>query len=164
MANKRNKKKLDSKQANRISLLISTVYFIYVLVNGLISKPTGDQAVYYWTMVCAIGTILIYFVFYYMIFKGDDRKLEERVKEMEIVTAQYLSYTDFKQVYFLVTDDGSHIGMMNKILQKEECKFYAKLTENNNIYLIVKDKHNEEVFSEEIANHVYFNHNFKFKE
>ena len=54
--------------------------------------------------------------------------------------------------------------MMNKILQKEECKFYAKLIENNNIYLIVKDKHNEEVFSEEIENHVYFNHNFKFKE
>ncbi len=164
MANKRNKKKLNSKQANRISLIISTVYFIYTLVNGVISKPIGDQAVYYWVMGCAIGTILIYFVFYYMIFKGDDRKFEERAKEMEIVTAQYLSYTDFKQVYFGVTDDGSHIDMMNKILQKEECKFYAKLIENNNIYLIVKDKHNEEVFSEEIENHVYFNHNFKFKE
>lgn len=147
MANKRNKKKLDSKQANRISLLISTVYFIYVLVNGLISKPTGDQAVYYWTIGCAIGTIFIYVVLYAMIFKVDDRKSEERAREMEIVTAQYLSYTDFKQVYF-----------------KEECKFYAKLTENDNIYLIVKDKHNEEVFSKEIENYVYFHNNFKFKE
>lgn len=105
MANKRNKKKLNSKQANRISLIISTVYFIYTLVNGVISKPIGDQAVYYWVMGCAIGTILIYFVFYYTIFKGDDRKFAERAKEMEIVTAQYLSYTDFKQVYFGVTDD-----------------------------------------------------------
>ena len=102
MANKRNKKKLNSKQANRISLIISTVY---TLVNGVISKPIGDQAVYYWVMGCAIGTILIYFVFYYTIFKGDDRKFAERAKEMEIVTAQYLSYTDFKQVYFGVTDD-----------------------------------------------------------
>ena len=59
-------------------------------------------------------------------------------------------------------DDGSHIDMMNKILQKEECKFYAKLTEDNNIYLIVKDKH-EEVLSEEIQNYVYFNNKFKIK-
>ena len=84
--------------------------------------------------------------------------------EMKIITVQHLSYTDFKQVYFLVADDGSYIiNMMNKILQKEECKFYAKLTENDNIYLIVKDKHDEEVFSE-VIDYVYFNYNFEFKE
>ena len=54
--------------------------------------------------------------------------------------------------------------MIRQILQKEGCKFYAKLTENKNIYLIVKDKHNEEVYSVEIENHVYFNSNFKFEE
>ena len=62
-----------------------------------------------------------------------------------------------------VFNDGS-IEEYEKILQKEECKFYAKLTENNNIYLIVKEKHNEEVYSAEIENHVYFNSNFKFEE
>ena len=66
-----------------------------------------------------------------------------------------LSYTDFQQVYFLVTDVGSHINMMRQILQKEECKFYAKLIDNKNIYLVVKDKHNEEVYSAEIENYVY---------
>ena len=83
---------------------------------------------------------------------------------LKIQKYKLLSYTDFKQVYFLVADDRSYIiNMMNKILQKEECKFYAKLTENNNIYLIVKDKHDEEVFSE-VIDYVYFNYNFEFKE
>ena len=164
MANKRNKKKLDSEQAirTRTSLLISTVYFICVLVIGLILKP--DQAVNYWLMFGITGTLVIFSVSYFMIFNDFERVLKDEVIEMKIITAQHLSYTDFKQVYFLGADDGSYIiNMMNKILQKEECKFYAKLTENNNIYLIVKDKHDEEVFSE-VIDYVYFNYNFKFKE
>ena len=161
MANKRNKKKLDSEQAIRIrtSWLISTVYFICVLVIGLILKP--DQAVNYWLTFGITGTLVIFSVSYFMIFNDSVIELED---EMKIITAQHLSYTDFKQVYFLGADDRSYIiNMMNKILQKEECKFYAKLTENNNIYLIVKDKHDEEVFSE-VIDYVYFNYNFKFKE
>ena len=161
MANKRNKKKLDSEQAIRIrtSWLISTVYFICVLVIGLILKP--DQAVNYWLTFGITGTVAIFNVSYFMIFNDSVIELED---EMKIITVQHLSYTDFKQVYFLGADDGSYIiNMMNKILQKEECKFYAKLTENDNIYLIVKDKHDEEVFSE-VIDYVYFNYNFKFKE
>ena len=161
MANKRNKKKLDSEQAIRIrtSWLISTVYFICVLVIGLILKP--DQAVNYWLTFGITGTLVIFSVSYFMIFNDSVIELED---EMKIITVQHLSYTDFKQVYFLVADDGSYIiNMMNKILQKEECKFYAKLTENDNIYLIVKDKHDEEVFSE-VIDYVYFNYNFEFKE
>ena len=164
MANKRNKKKLDSEQAirTRTSLLISTVYFICVLVIGLILKP--DQAVNYWLMFGITGTLVIFSVSYFMIFNDFERVLKDEVIEMKIITAQHLSYTYFKQVYFLGADDGSYIiNMMNKILQKEECKFYAKLTENNNIYLIVKDKHDEEVFSE-VIDYVYFNYNFEFKE
>lgn len=164
MAKKRNKKKINSKWANRISLLISTIYFICSLINGIISKPTGDEAFYYWTIGCVTGTLFIYMFFYIFIFKGDDREFEEKAKETEFSTKQYLSYTDFKQVYFIVTDAGSYIDMMRQILEKEGCKFYAKLTENNKIYLIVKDKHNEEVYSTEIENYVYFDNHFKFEE
>ena len=168
MANKRNKKKINSKWANRISLLISAIYFIYMLVNGLISKPTGDEAFYYWTICCVTGTLLIYMFFYIFIFKVDDREFEEKAKKKakkaEFATKQYLSYTDLKQVYFIVTDTGSYIDMMRQILEKEGCKFYAKLTENNKIYLIVKDKHNEKVYSAEIENYFYFDNYFKFEE
>ncbi len=74
MANKRNKKKLNSKQANKISVVISTVYFIYMLVNGIISKPAGELAVYYWLVSCMVGTVFIYCSFYYFVFKGEERE------------------------------------------------------------------------------------------
>lgn len=154
---KRNKKKLNSNQANGISIFISILYFLCMLVYGVISHPTGEDAFYYWLIGCFIGTTFIYLIFYYMIFKGDEAEDKERIKEIKNATMQCLSYTDFKQVYVIGLDN-----IMNEILQKEECKFYAKLTEGNNIYLIVKDKH-EEVLSEEIQNYVYFNNKFKIK-
>ena len=165
MANERNKKKLSSKQANTISLIISAIYFICVFVRGMILNPTGEDAVFYWFMCCFIGTVFIFFVFYFFIFNVEARKDVEKLKEIETVNTQYLSYTDFKQVYFIAKNlENDIVDMMKQIIQKEECKFYAKINNNKNISLIVKDKHNEEVYSAEIENYVCFNYHFKFHE
>ena len=43
--------------------------------------------------------------------------------------------------------------MMRQILQKEGCKFYAKLTKNKNIYLIVKDKYNDLIIETRFKDH-----------
>ena len=163
MANKRSKKRLNSKQANRISLIVSAVYFSCAYVNGIISKPTGDFAGYYWCIGAGVGTALIYFVLYFLIFKGDDKKNEEETEKIKRATMEKLSYTEFKQVYLVFRNSGSAVIMIEQILQKEGCKFYARLNENNNIYLIVKDKHNEEVYSAEIIQYDYFASNFTFK-
>ena len=163
MANNRNKKKINSKQANQISLIISAIYFICTFIKGLVSKPVGDFAVYYWAIGCVGGTLLIYFIFYEIIFRGEDIARSEREWQVEVATRQCLSKTDYRQVYFLY-ESCDKMDMIMQILQKEGCKFYAKLTENNNIHLVVKDKHNEEVYSVEIENPIYFNSNFKFDE
>ena len=101
MTNNRNKKKINSKQANRISLLISIIYFIYMFINGLILKPDGNFAVYYWTIGLVLGTIFIYFVFYVFVFKVEDKKNTEEEQKIEFTIKQYLSNSDYKQVYFL---------------------------------------------------------------
>lgn len=166
MAN-RNKKKINSKQANQISLIISAIYFICIFIKGLVSKPVGDFAVYYWAIGCVTGTIFVYFIFYFLIFKGDDKLREEKEQKFEVAIKQCLCNTDYKQVYFhyeSYEDVEDVMNMIIQILKKEGCKFYAKLTENNNIHLVVKDKHNEEVYSAEIENLIYFNSNFKFDE
>lgn len=159
MAN--NKNKINSKRANQISLIISTIYFIYMFINGLVLKPTGDDVVY-WCIICLIGTCFVYLIFYYIIFRGDDKAREEEEKRIKVEIRQYLSNTDYKQV-FLIYEKGDKMAMIEKIMKKEEWKFYAKLTENNNIHLVVKDKMNEELYSEEIENFFYFSYNFKFK-
>ena len=134
-----------------------------MLINGLVSKPIGDSAAYYWCIGCVVGTSFIYFIFYYLVFKVDNKKRVEREQQIEVATRQYLSNTDYKQVYFSYKSCDI-MDMIMQILQKEGCKFYAKLTENNNIHLIVKDNHNEEVYSAEIENVIYFNSNLKFGE
>lgn len=163
MANNRNKKKINSKQANRISLIISAIYLIYMSIKGAILKPTGDDAAYYWIIACLVGTFFIYGILYFFVFNGNNKRIEENEKRIQSAIRQHLSNTEHRQVYFLY-EECDIMNMIVQILQKEECKFYAKLTENNNVHLVVKDKYDEEVYSVEIENLIYFNTNFKFDE
>ena len=112
--------------------------------------------------LCCRNTSYLFYL-YEIIFKGEDIARSERERQVEVATRQCLSKTDYRQVYFLY-ESCDKMDMIMQILQKEGCKFYAKLTENNNIHLVVKDKHNEEVYSIEIENLIYFNSNFKFDE
>lgn len=165
MANNRKKKKINSKQqVNRISFIISGIYFVCVLIKGIILKPVGDFAFSYWLMGCFGGTIFIYFMFRVIfILKLQDKIDFEKEQEIRQYLDKYLSNECYTQVYFRYENCNSIRDMIIKILQKEGCKFYAKFIENN-IHLIVKDKHNEKVYSAEIKNLNYFKSNFKFDE
>ena len=44
-----------------------------------------------------------------------------------------------------------------------ECRFFAKLDENDEIILIAKDKEDNEIYRFEISNYSYFNARFKQK-
>lgn len=160
MADKREKKKLSSKQTSIISWTISIVCFICMFISVWFLNLNTRFELLCWAVTCVCGTMFIFYVFYGLTFNVIRREREERIKELE----KYLSFTDFKQVYFIEKDYADVIvNTMNQIIQKEEYKFYAKLTENQNIYLIVKDKHNQEVYCTEIKKPVCFNSNFRFK-
>lgn len=164
MANNRKKKEINSRQAHAISVIISGIYFICVFLNGLIQRSVGELAViYYWCIVCCVVPFCIYYIFYVIIFKGEYKASLEKEHEIETIIRKHLSTTDYKQVY-LFYETCDIMDMVMQILQKEGCKFYAKLTENDSIYLIAKDEHNEEVYSAEIENPFYFYSYFKFDE
>lgn len=160
MAKKQNKRKLTSKQATRISCLITLILDILALIRAISLKPSGDDVVYL-IVLLLLGSLYVFFMLCIFIFKVPDRISEERFKKMELKNSHILSSTTFTQVYFCPEDTGGTIDIMMTILRNEKCNFYAKLTENNSINLIVKDKHNEEIFNEIIDNHLYFANNFK---
>ena len=138
MSNNRNKRKINSKQANQISLIISAIYFICFFINGLVSKPVvGDFAVCYLAIGCVVGTLLIYFIFYGIIFKGEDIARSERERQIEVATRQCLSKTDYKQVYFLY-EGCDKMDMIMQILQKEVCKFYAQIMSDGTVMISIK--------------------------
>lgn len=137
MANNRNKKKINSKQANQISLIISAIYFICTFIKGLVSKPVGDFAVYYWAIGCVGGTLLIYFIFYGIIFRGEDIARSERERQVEVATRQCLSKTDYRQVYFLY-ESCDKMDMIMQILQKEGCNSMPNLQKTIIYILLLK--------------------------
>lgn len=162
MANKRNKRKLTLRQAYHISWLAVLIYAILTIIRGIYLKPTGDQFVTYLFVNFGAGIFCISILFYFFILKVPDKESDERQKKAEIRNIQRLSSTVFTQVCFCPTDTGGNMEILMTILQNEGCTFYAKITENNCIHLLVKDKHDEEVFNEKIGNHLYFALNFKF--
>lgn len=163
MANKRNKRKLTSKQATLISWLITLILAILAIIRRISIKNPKDDLVYL-LVFTLLASLYVFIMLYIVIFKVPDKKRDERRKEIELINIQRLSSTVFTQVCFCPTDTGGNMEILMTILQNEGCAFYAKLTENNCIHLLVKDKHDEEVFNEKIDNHLFFNCNFKIKE
>ena len=163
MASKRSKRKLTSKQATRISCLITLILDILVIIRRISIKNPKDDLVYL-LVVTLLASLYVFIMLYIVIFKVPDKKSDERRKEIELINIQHLSFTKFTQVYFDPEDTGGNIDIMMTILKKEGCIFYAKLTENNCIHLLVKDKHAEEVFNEKIDNHLFFYNSFELQE
>jgi hypothetical protein len=162
MAEIRNKRKLNSKQANKISVLISAVYFIFMLARWIQLSPTGEESIDYLLLVCGVGTLMVYVLLFFIVFGGEKLVEEEEKKRIENEILINLSFEEFKQVYLIEEENGESINILSKIFHNEDCKFYAKLTQDNNINLIVKDKHNDEVYSEEIKDKEYFYSMFQF--
>lgn len=159
--------KMNLSEVRLASSIISLIYFGYMVIRGFNLRPQGDFAIYYWCIGCFAGTALIYSVFYYWIFDADEVRRQEKETMIMAMVKKQLSTKDYKEVIFLYENSGISGDIMNmivQIIQKEECRFYAKLAGNGNIKLIAKDKHDEEVYNVEIENARYFDANFKFKE
>lgn len=69
----KSKKNLTSRHANVISIVISAIYFICIFIIGMLIKPTGDFNTFYWLVCCIFGTAFIYYIFYFYVFKGDEK-------------------------------------------------------------------------------------------
>lgn len=166
MAKERKKWKLTSKQATCISGLITLIIAISISIRSIpLFKSSEDDLTFYFYigLMILIGCIVVFLLLYGYIFKVPDRISEEKLKKMELKNSHILSSTSFTQVYFYPKDTGGTIDIMMTIIKNEGCTFYAQLTENNYIHLIVIDKHDEEVFNDKIENHLYFTSNFKIQ-
>ncbi|MDE5830829.1 MAG: hypothetical protein K2H53_04100 [Clostridia bacterium] len=155
MAKERNRKKLTLKQANRISLLIAGIYFIFTVVSGLNGNfPNRETAIMYWILGCFAGTIFLYGTFYFIIFDAENRKKEEANRKTELEAIQYLSKNEFTEVYFNIANPKN---LPDEIIQILQCiRYDVKLAEDNKIIIIVKSKSNEEICRCEIENPVDF--------
>lgn len=151
---KRTKKKLTSNQAWVITSLIcgAIIFGEFILFLNLSDTLSRGQNTLLLISSLILSILLFAFLFF-IVFKIPALERKEATDEL----LNDLSKSDFTQVYLNIETD----EIIQLILQNEECKFFAKLTEDNNIVIIAKDKYDKEVYKEEVGNPLYFYDHFK---
>lgn len=86
--------------------------------------------------------------------------LQEKNRAISLLTKE-----KFTELSFIPQedDDGGEYEMLLAIQKGTNCKFFAKLNEDDKIILIVKNKDNVEIYNCKISNYYYFNLRFKKK-
>jgi len=156
-------KNLTPKQIQKKAFLITTVVSLVFIAIAIICCVLFDP-------MLIISLIIIWallMIFIVSIFP-DSSSYEEDEKKESVNT--FLNKKEYTEILFspssVDSDDieDSRIEMALAIFEAERCRFYGKITEDDNIRLIVKDKYDNKLYDTEIENYDYFNLNFKPKE
>ena len=156
---KRIKKQLTSKQAGIIAMVIAIVcgmlYFWFPYSKGEGILISG--------MMALIIVTVIFLFCYEIVLKAGEREDKEREEAIQTELKKNLSTGKLAELIFTPKNNGSETKMLLGILEKEGCRFFAKLDENENTILLVYDKDDKEVWKEKIENYIYFDARFKQK-
>lgn len=91
------------------------------------------------------------------------REIDVNIEEDKTKIKKYLSHTDFTEVYLNIDyKPGDITNMLIDIIETERCRFYAKLSKNDNIIIIAKNQKYEDIYWNEISNPIFFTTYFKF--
>ena len=160
----RSKKKLSFKVLNRLFLVISAICFENSLIIWIVSKHAGETEIYYWFLNCAIGSILIYFVGCFVLFRVRKRKNEEQTKETNDLIHKNLSWREYKEVNYKKPDGDRFSYIMWCVIQMLKLKFYVKLDTSQNIFLVIRNKDDKWIDSFAIDDYNLFITHFDFLE
>ena len=152
-------KNLTRKKIVMLSAVITTIIFLAFVWFGLILNPNpGKRTIF--IVMCLILALLFAFALYGVLltFSGLPSNREKKA------TYTFLSKDKFTQLSFFLNCGESVAKMLSAIIHAEGCKFYAKLTEDDNILLIIKNKNDDEIYNTIISNYSYFTIHFKPKE
>lgn len=159
---KRINKERKLKYANIITFAMSACFFILcgILIVIGISRDNLEPIILITTIFLSITmstfiipcfvSFLLEFITNPVINEGEE-------------TYNYLNKEEFIEVLYTPNINGCEKEMTLTILEKVNCNFFAKLNEEYDIFLIVKDKENNEIYNCVISNYAYFNSRFKVK-
>ncbi len=174
MSNNRNKKKLTTRQLNKIIILIPGIFC--VLVFALLIIRICSAGYFSWVdnpyekaiimMTAFICPFLVWFMIYIILYlyTVHPKVLKEEMKEEMSDIAKNLSKNSFTEIYYKFQNSNDTI--LVEIVKNNQCKFYAKLDEDqdDNIIIIAKNKSEEEVYRTVTKNPKYFLYHFSLTE
>jgi len=160
---KRTNKKLTFKQAKIISFSATIIFSVFMAIMFIIAGIENSLLQPLWLCFLAYGVLVIFFACamwaFMQIYSDPKSDLKEKNKAFG-----FLNKDTFTELYFIPQNNsGSEYEMLLTIIKRVECKFFAKLKEDDEIILIAKDKEDNEIYRCEISNYSYFNERFKLK-
>lgn len=156
---KRIKKQLTSKQVGIISMVVAIVCGI---IYFWLPYSKGEGIFISGIMALVIAMVIFIFCFY-PVLKGADREIEEEEKSLQADVKKFLCIEKFTELIFIPKNNEVETEMILGILKEVGCRFFAKLDQDENIILIVKDEDDRKVWEEKIENYFYFDARFKAK-
>jgi hypothetical protein len=107
-----------------------------------------------------VGVVVWYFSCTFL-FGVDLKKAKQRVITKYSLTKD--SYTELNYIQEDFEHPSSNPKMLAKIADHYNCKFYAKLTNDEKIELTGKDKDENIIYTETLHNFIYFENHFEIK-
>jgi len=161
---KRIKKKLSVKNARIITMGATGIFSIFVATMIVIGWIRDSLLLPMWA--CVLAGLFLVSIFacamcaYCQIISDPKSDLKEKNKVFS-----FLNKDMFTELYFTPRDDtgGREYEMFLTIIQTDGYRFFAKLNENDDIILIVKNQEDNEIYRCEMSNYSYFNARFKPK-
>lgn len=152
-------KNLTPKKIKRITAIVTTILYLAYVALGAYLCPNSINLIFF--MLVALVLFIMFALFMYNVLLRINGLHDHKEKE---IADTFLSKDKFTLLSFFLNCGETEAKMLSAILHAEGCKFYAKLTEDDNILLIIKDKNDDEIYNTIISNYLYFTNHFKPKE
>lgn len=147
-------KNLTPSKIKKISSLASIIWYVFFTIQIIISPMELKDALLILLLLYSVGLI---------VYPACTHILNT-ISELKKDSIIFLSKEKFTEVLFTPSPTIPVNQMTLEIFEKNGCKFYAKLTKNNDVILVVKNNSNHEIYNSIISNYSYFTSYFKKKE
>lgn len=159
---------LTIKQARKLSVIYSLISALAIsilftlIVFGIHLTSLIPFAIFLigsFPMICGI---------FYIVFDGPykEKKAEWKAAEQVIISKFNLNITDYAEVrykYEKGIKETLEAELFMTILTNSACRFLVKLTEDEQIEVVVKDKDENIIYTETLDDFDYFENHFEIK-
>ena len=152
-------KNLTPSKIKRITAIITTILYLAYVALGINLTPNSNYHIIFMLASLGLFSVFALFMYYTLLRMAGLHDYKQKEK-----SSTFLSKDKFTQLSFFINCGESEAKMLSAIIHAEGCKFYGKITEDDNILLIVKDKNDDEIYNTIISNYLYFTNHFKPKE
>lgn len=150
--------KFRSKFSAKQIHIITAILEIIIIVVAVKLNMLDGYNWFYIVMTIVLG-LFMFFIVEDVVFDIDGRQIKEADQEIisKILKKYHLVRNEFVEVMVYPSKDSQIINDLIGTLEELDVKFYAKLTENDSIIIVKKDKEGQMIGdAEEIFNLTYF--------